>query len=856
MKIILNLVTVGLPSLFLALTATPSLAIASLHHPQVSIAPTLQAQTPQATSQVSKLNQGRAYFNSGQFAQAAEIWEQAAQDYATRGDSLHQALSLNYLSLAYQHLSQWDVAQTAIESSLKLVESATSNNPLLSAQILNTKARLLFHTGQNQSALETFQRAQKYYDQAVDKTGAFISKINQAEALQSLGFYNRAKDILEEINQQLATTENSTVKVGMLRSLGIALQVLGDVNASREVLEQSLSIAQDMEATNQLGIILLSLGNTALDAGDNAAALDYFKQAEKATTNPEEKVKIRLNQLRLYLQLEQWQNANAIATKIYQKLSQLQPSRSSVYGAVNLAASWQKMGYQGKSLTLQQVNQILVQAVKSARKLKDAQAEAYALYHWGKLYSSNGQLADAIKLTQKSLIIAQQINATEISSQAAWQLGKLHKKQGKLTEAIAAYTEAVKDLKTLRGDLVSINPDIQFSFRKSVEPVYRELVELLLDGNPSQENLKKARQVIEDLQLAELDNFFRQACLDANVAEIDQIDRSATVIYPIILPERLAVIVSAPGKPIGYYSTSVSAAEVEQNLTRFLSSLHPVFKQDQRLPHLQKVYDWLIRPAEQEQILTDTKTLVFILDGKLRKLPMAALHDGEQYLVEKYNISVSLGLQLLDPQPLRKEKFSIIAGGLSEARQGFKSLPGVKQEIEQIAKSLNPDSVMLNQEFTSNRVSKEITTKTSNVIHLATHGQFSSKAEETFILTWENKINVQELEQLLRSQQLLGEDQIDLLVLSACQTAKGDDQAMLGLAGFAIKSGARSTLGTLWKVRDDSTAIFINKFYEYLKQPEITKAEAVRKAQLDLIGDSKFNEPLFWAPFILVGNWL
>ncbi|NEQ62879.1 MAG: hypothetical protein F6K53_38170 [Moorea sp. SIO4A1] len=130
---------------------------------------------------------------------------EAAQDYATRGDSLHQALSLNYLSLAYQHLSQWDLAQTAIESSLKLVESATSNNPLLWAQILNTKARLLFHTGQNQSALETFKKAQTY-DKAGDKLGALISKINQAEALQSLGFYNRAKRLLEEINQQLAIT--------------------------------------------------------------------------------------------------------------------------------------------------------------------------------------------------------------------------------------------------------------------------------------------------------------------------------------------------------------------------------------------------------------------------------------------------------------------------------------------------------------------------------------------------------------------------------------------------------------------------------------------------------------------------
>ena len=169
---------------------------------------------------------------------------------------------------------------------------------------------------------------------------------------------------------------------------------------------------------------------------------------------------------------------------------------------------------------------------------------------------------------------------------------------------------------------------------------------------------------------------------------------------------------------------------------------------------------------------------------------------------------------------------------------------------------MDKEQVLLDEEFTQTAITEQMEQQTPNVVHLATHGQFGSTAEDTFLLTWEDKINVKELDQLLRSRQFPGQGGIDLLVLSACQTAQGDERALLGLAGVAIKSGARSTLGTLWTVRDESTAMFMTKLYGYLQQPGITKAEAVRQAQLDLIADANFNEPLLWAPFVLVGNWL
>jgi CHAT domain-containing protein len=142
------------------------------------------------------------------------------------------------------------------------------------------------------------------------------------------------------------------------------------------------------------------------------------------------------------------------------------------------------------------------------------------------------------------------------------------------------------------------------------------------------------------------------------------------------------------------------------------------------------------------------------------------------------------------------------------------------------------------------------------VIHLATHGQFSSKAEETFLLTWDGRIKVKDLDRLVRSRERENTNPIELLVLSACQTAAGDNRAALGLAGLAVRSGARSTLATLWSVRDQSTAEFMAEFYRELTQTDVSKAEALRQAQLALLKKPKYEHPFYWAPFVLVGNWL
>ena len=407
---------------------------------------------------------------------------------------------------------------------------------------------------------------------------------------------------------------------------------------------------------------------------------------------------------------------------------------------------------------------------------------------------------------------------------------------------------------------------VQFSFREQVEPVYRELVDLLLQpsqsspsqggaGEVSQANLQQARSTIEALQLAELANFFREACLDTQTQLIDRIDPTAAVIYPIILRDRLEVILSLPNQPLRNYSTKLSQEQVEEGINRMRQSLRRTSFAQERLSVANTIYSWLVEPAAADLTRQSIKTLVFVLDGSLRNLPMAALHDGKQYLIEQYRIAIAPSLQLFNSQPLARTQHKALLAGLSDGNQAFSALPGVKEEISEVSTTVRA-TILLDRQFTTQALQTQIKTRPFSIVHLATHGQFSSKPEETFILTWDGRLDVKQLNTLLGSRDLPNSPPLELLVLSACQTAKGDQRAALGLAGVAVRSGARSTLATLWTVNDESTAKFMEQFYKELFTPNITRAEAVRQAQLYLLKTPESKHPYFWAPFILVGNWL
>ena len=243
---------------------------------------------------------------------------------------------------------------------------------------------------------------------------------------------------------------------------------------------------------------------------------------------------------------------------------------------------------------------------------------------------------------------------------------------------------------------------------------------------------------------------------------------------------------------------------------------------------------------------------------------MSVLHDGSQYLVEKYALALTPGLKLFDPEPVGDIQLDATTVGLSKIRpnfephSGYNNLKEVPVELEQIEKIGLTKRSLLNSQFTKKNLKQSIEDSGSNIVHLATHAKFSSRAEDTFILAWDKRININEIDDLLRDDTYNRKNAIELLVLSACETASGDPRATFGLAGLAVQSGAKSTLATLWPVVDKSTAKFMGDFYRQLQKSgenKVNKAEVLRQAQLDLMNNQEFNHPHFWAPFILLGNW-
>lgn len=809
-------------------------------------------------SSLNLVDKGKQLYEEGNFAAAAEIWEQAVNNYSLKKEKRRRALSYRYLAIVYQDLGKWKAASNAISQSLKLAE--TINDKFLYAQILNTQAHYQLNTGNTQAALETWKQAESIYKSLKDTQGIILTQINQAQALQNLGFYRRSRNILEQVNKNLQTVTDLSLKAKGLMSLGVALEVVGDLEKSQSVLSESLTIAEDINLS-QLGEIYLRLGNTARATEDFVEAEKYYQQAIENSSSPLNKLQAQINQLSLFIKTEETQKASTLIPQIQSLLIKLPPSRDKIYAQVNFVDNAIQIDNKIRAIKNNELAQILATAVKQAKQLKDFKAQSYALGELGYLYEDNKQFSEALQLTNQAVAIALDLQATEAIPMLRWQQGRLLKAQGKKDSAIAAYSQAVKGIETLRQDLVAVNSensDMQFSFRKRVEPIYRQLVELLvqdvdkLPQETKQQYLEKSRLLIEGLQQRELENFFRAACLTARKQNIDNIDKQAAVIYPIILNQSLEVIVSLPGQPLKHYSTKLSSEARERIFQEVRQYLNPVFKSTDILPSAQKIYDLLIRPAETDLKNQNIKTLVFVLDGRLRSLPMAILHDGEQYLIEKYNIALTPGLQLLPVSPISFEKRNTLTAGLAVSRQGFSALPGVEREIREI-NQIVPSKTLLNERFSKNLVEKQINKIPFSVIHFATHGQFSSKAKDTFVLTWDDKIQVNDFNQLFQKNN--DKEAIELLVLSACKTAKGDERAILGLAGIAVRSGARSTIATLWSVRDKSTSEMMTQFYRILTQTNTTKAQALRQAQLSLLKNPKYKHPYYWSPFILVGNW-
>ncbi len=824
---------------------------------------TSSVQAPLAA--VDALEQGQALYDTGRYAEAATLLEQAVTQAQADGTVRVQITALRNLALVYGNLGNWPQANAAIATSLNLLDRLEPKERLaMQAAVLDVQGSLQLEQGQSRDAIATWEQAGQLYQRLGDPDKTVRNHINQAQALQRLGFYRRSIALLTPIVESLDKQPDSLTKAISLRSLGDAFQFVGDIDQAGTILQRSLDIAQRLQSADAVSKAALSLGNAFRIQGNLEEALAAYQQAEAKATNATTQVQAQLNRLNLFVDTQRTQEAQALWPAVQATLETLPLNHQTVFARINLAQTLIELNASQNPST-QEIAQILAIAIQQARSLQDPRAEAHALGTLGTLYEQTGQWSEAQKLSAQALRIAQNQNANDMAYRWHWQLGRIYKARGDreanpalYTQAISAYSESIKALKTLRADLVAVNAQAQVSFQDSVEPIHREFVSLLLDpqrGPAPTQDIEQARNVIESLQLAELDNFFKEACLRATPTIVDQVDQRAAVIYPIILSDRLEVIVSLPQQPLRHYSSPVSQAEFEKVSLQLRQQL-VLRVGKQYLPGMKKLYDWILRPIEADLATTETRTLVFVLDGVLRNLPMAALHDGQQFLIEKYSVALTPGLQLLNPRPLQERQLTVLTAGLSESRQGFSALPSVVSEVKEIQAAV-PSQVLLNQAFTETALQQAIGSQTAPIVHLATHGQFSSKKDQTYVLTWDQQMGITTLNSLLQVSELNRSGPIELLVLSACETATGDKQAALGMAGMAVRAGARSTIASLWQINDEGTSILMSRFYQELAKGKTTKAEALRQAQLVILKEPRFRQhPYFWAPYVLVGNWL
>lgn len=442
-----------------------------------------------------------------------------------------------------------------------------------------------------------------------------------------------------------------------------------------------------------------------------------------------------------------------------------------------------------------------------------------------------------------------------------------------------------------------VNQDVCLDFQDGVEKIYRQLVKLRIknvrDSN-NRENLQPklslALNVLDKLRLAELRNYLGKDCdLPTINRSIDLKNRNTAIFRSIILEDGIAIILMLPDAdstklkmhwvPIPKKVVIETVNELRRRLEK-LSDRQNTYEDKAR-----EVYDWFIRPFASE--LKQIKTLVFVQDGILWTIPMASLYDGKQFLIEKYAVANTPSLSLTNFQPLNNQALEILAFGLTnpsaiDKNTFFPPLSGVKAEMQGISKVIPYSKIFLNQNFTSPNLKQKLQKHKPNILHLATHARFSYDLQQTFLVTGEKKdtaknnpdninlnpkqktpkynktITLKELYRIIKTTQSYESKVLELLTLTGCQTAIGSQRNALEIAALSLQAGVKSTVASLWNIDDEATARLIVDFYKNLRQG-MTKAEALQAAQKTWLAQNstgRYSHPGYWAPFILVGNWL
>lgn len=684
----------------------------------------------------------------------------------------------------------------------------------------------------------------------------FDLELRKCRAFRELGLNKQAKQSAQLALEQLSASSDPQKSLYAELELALAELTLSQLDSARSRLVRIRIQAEPLMLWTELAQVELGLALLDKVDGKDDSALQHYQSAvtyARRSGNNWMLVNAELLQLSL-LAKQNAVLASNIWPEIVGQVQNLPVSKRRTMALIKLVRIAQT--YQLLSVADKRPTELLQEAEASSLALKDERLRSYAIGYQGTALEQQSDYEKALELTNKAAAAAQRALAMESLYLWEWQAGRLHHLRHRDDLALSAFQRAVDNLQQIRD-----SQSFEQSFSKEVSPLYSGLADLLLkkaateqDAKQKQLLLVNARKTLEKLKTAELQDYFQDRCVvrfKEKSQGLEQVLQQTAVVYPILLPDRTEIIVSF-SDGLKQYIVPVGSGPMNAEIHNFRKMLEKRSTFSYLKPAKQ-LYSWLLAPLLADLEAHRVDTLVIVPDGALRTIPFAALYDGQHYAVERFAFATTPGLSLTDPKKLPFESMTVLLNGLTESVQGFSALPNVDHELKTIQQELGGE-MFKNERFQIEDLTTEMTKNPYRIVHIASHGQFDKDPQKTFLLTYNGRATMDILEKML-GQNKYKDNPVELLTLSACQTAAGDDRAALGMAGVAIKAGVRSALASLWFINDQSSSDLVAYFYEQLKDNR-SKAQALRLAQLELRKDTRYRHATYWAPFLLIGNWM
>jgi CHAT domain-containing protein len=770
---------------------------------------------------------------------------------------------------------------------------------------LTAKGHQLMANDQPQAALQTWRQALEQYKAQRNPEGINGSLLNMSNAEQALNRPDLAcqtlyKAIQTTVNINLCqpTTQQAEVTVlpAKLKDLPLArsiLENLGQVYLQTGQLELgqvllaslhqrypqadgvTLNLANSYESQVRRAIARSQvnqdpqtrLEETVSVQKSTVVALQYYRQLS-ASTDPWIRAQAQLNELGLHTQISTWAERPPEISPDLARLQQLieicnQPSQG-----LTPHQSWQQR-FQLTSL-LADLNspkwnktaQLMAEDLHSqAQNQHSSKRIAQSGLVLSQIFLQSNQLAPVESTLTLSLERAKQLGDPGLVFAAQWALAQFYERQGNYGQQLGCLQAAVTVANQMGSSYLWASTHNKNGFNTAVEPVYRKLFTRLLES--SKPDIPGSLEVFENLRQSQLETYL--GCGRLGLQSISSIfsrqrqTENPSLVYLISSGKQLNVVFQDPK---GVYSLHrAPMVEVKSHLDTLLLNLQAdsarTVPESIILRDAAPLYTLLIQPFASK--IPSQGSLVFIVDTELQGLPLGVLHNGKNYLNVDHPISLSTP-QSRQPRLMTSNQMKVLIAGIDQDAPAFKpnglnSLPGVAEEIRAVRDIFRNNITLQNTGFNASAL-KQSAQRGYPVMHIATHGVFTGDPDKTVLFAWDKPISVRQVQEVFQTAaRTASESNLELLVLTGCELARGDWEAGLGLAGIGIQAGARSTLASLWKVDDTATTQFVQAFYKAVITGK-TKTEALQFAQQDLRASTKFSHPYYWGGWVLLGSWL